>query len=372
MPVIDAITQPTLLLDEARCRANIARMANKAHKSGVRFRPHFKTHQSAEIGEWFRPRGVEAITVSSIWMADYFSRHGWSDITIAFPVNLRQVEDLRSLARRVRLGLLVDSVETVSRLAEQIHSPVDLWIELDVGQHRSGIAVTALPAIQQVAVEIGHSKQLHLRGVLAHAGHLYHAASIEQVRGEYRVTIDRLQELREAMCRQGFDGFEISWGDTPTCSLVEDLSGVDEIRPGNFVFYDVEQFSIGACREEDIAVALACPVVSKPAGLGHAVVHGGAVHLSKEFIEIAGQRLYGEIALPQGNGWGSRLPGAFVSSLSQEHGVVQLKPGDLQVLSIGDLLLVLPVHSCLTVDLMQNYLTLDGHPISTLGKPGLT
>jgi D-serine deaminase-like pyridoxal phosphate-dependent protein len=249
---------------------------------------------------------------------------------------------------------------------------VDVWIELDVGQHRSGIAVAALLAIQQIAVEISRSKQFHLRGALAHAGHLYHAVSVEQVRTEYRTTVERLQELREAMGRQGFDGFEISWGDTPTCSLVEDLSGVDEIRPGNFVFYDAEQLSIGACREEDIAVALACPVVSKPAGLGHAVVHGGAVHLSKEFIEVAGQRLFGEITLPQGNGWVKRLPGAFVRSLSQEHGVVQLKPDDLQSISIGDLLLVLPVHSCLTVDLMQNYLTLDGHPISTLGKPRLT
>ena len=58
------IVKPTMLLDERRVRANIARMAQRARDNGVRFRPHFKTHQSAQIGAWFREEGVTAITVS--------------------------------------------------------------------------------------------------------------------------------------------------------------------------------------------------------------------------------------------------------------------------------------------------------------------
>jgi D-serine deaminase-like pyridoxal phosphate-dependent protein len=83
-----AIQKPTLLLSRQRAMANIEKMAQKALHSGVRFRPHFKTHQSAQVGEWFREFGVEAITVSSVEMALYFAQHGWRDITIAFPVNL--------------------------------------------------------------------------------------------------------------------------------------------------------------------------------------------------------------------------------------------------------------------------------------------
>ena len=81
------IAKPTLLLDTQKVRRNITRMAEKVQRSGVRLRPHFKTHQSAVIDEWFRAQGITDITVSSVDMAIYFARHGWDDITIAFPVN---------------------------------------------------------------------------------------------------------------------------------------------------------------------------------------------------------------------------------------------------------------------------------------------
>jgi D-serine deaminase-like pyridoxal phosphate-dependent protein len=72
-----SITHPTLLLDEARCRANIARMAAHAKASNTRLRPHFKTHQSAKIGEWIRAEGVTSIACSSLRMAAYFADAGW-------------------------------------------------------------------------------------------------------------------------------------------------------------------------------------------------------------------------------------------------------------------------------------------------------
>ena len=63
--MLTEISKPTLLLDENKCRQNIERMAAKASHHGLSFRPHFKTHQSAGIGNWIRDQGVEKITVSS-------------------------------------------------------------------------------------------------------------------------------------------------------------------------------------------------------------------------------------------------------------------------------------------------------------------
>ena len=80
------IEKPAIILDKDRVLWNINKMVLKASKSGVRFRPHFKTHQSFQIGEWFKEHGVSSITVSSVDMAIYFSKYGWQDITIAFPV----------------------------------------------------------------------------------------------------------------------------------------------------------------------------------------------------------------------------------------------------------------------------------------------
>src|SRR5512140_22273 len=95
---ISGIKKPELLLDESKCRRNIRTMADKARSSKVIFRPHFKTHQSLEIGNWFREEGVNSITVSSVTMANHFARAGWKDITIAFPVNLREEKEIEKLS----------------------------------------------------------------------------------------------------------------------------------------------------------------------------------------------------------------------------------------------------------------------------------
>ena len=84
---------PTLLIHKEKAERNIRRMADKAKRSCVIIRPHFKTHQSVEVGELFRQQGINQITVSSVSMAQFFATHGWDDITLAFPVNLREKID---------------------------------------------------------------------------------------------------------------------------------------------------------------------------------------------------------------------------------------------------------------------------------------
>src|SRR4030042_2672023 len=98
------VISPTFLLDKQRVLKNIEKMAGKAKASGARFRPHFKTHQSAEVGNWFRDFGVTAITVSSLDMASYFAKHGWSDITVAFIVNTLEIDIINDLAGRIKLN----------------------------------------------------------------------------------------------------------------------------------------------------------------------------------------------------------------------------------------------------------------------------
>lgn len=105
--LIDSISRPALLINENQARENIRKMADKARLSSVDFRPHFKTHQSIQIGRWFRDYGTTKITVSSVEMAAYFASDGWDDITIAFPLNYRQLSEIEELAADVHLGILV-------------------------------------------------------------------------------------------------------------------------------------------------------------------------------------------------------------------------------------------------------------------------
>jgi len=107
MKLLNKITEPTLLLDKQKCLLNIRWMKQKADKNNVQFRPHFKTHQSVEIGEWFRQEGVLSISVSSLKMARYFAEAGWKNITLAFPVNIREASQINELAGKIKLNLLL-------------------------------------------------------------------------------------------------------------------------------------------------------------------------------------------------------------------------------------------------------------------------
>ena len=372
MTIFDRILKPTLLLDENAARANIRAMAGKARAAGVAFRPHFKTHQSLEIGEWFRAEGVERITVSSLDMAEYFAAGGWGDITLAFSANPRQIAGLDLLAGRVRLGLLVESPETAAVLGAGLTHPVEIWLKIDTGTGRTGLPWDQPDQVQRLAECVQSYPHLSLRGLLTHAGNTYTAPNPASAARLFEASKERLHGLRTVLLNRpelaprGLAGLQVSVGDTPGCSASSDFTHADEIRPGNFVFFDAQQYSLGSCSSKDIAVTLACPVVALHPERGEAVVYGGAIHLSKDTFEWQGERAYALVCLPEGERWGEPLPGAAVVRLSQEHGVLRLGPQDLARLRVGDLLCLIPAHSCLTAQALGRYLSLDGRWIEMM------
>ena len=365
-PVLDSISQPTLLLDSDRVLENLRSMSEKINAENVRFRPHFKTHQSAQIGEWFRQQNVHAITVSSVEMAEYFADAGWKDILIAFSVNIRQLDQIRRLAQRVHLELLIEDEVTAAALLEIAPTCVDVWIKVDTGAHRTGIDWQESEAIRALGKLIKIQPNLRFRGLLTHSGNTYHLESPAAVVQAFRAGVDRLNVLREQI-QKSLGPFEVSVGDTPGCSLCNNFSGIDELRPGNFIFYDAQQLLIGSCDETKIAAAVACPIIAVHPDRNEVVVYGGAVHLSKDWVELKnGETSFGLAALPEGNRWGHSVEGAVVRSITQEHGVVQFKQGIPNGIRPGGLLFIVPAHACLTVQELKKYLTLKGEVIHTM------
>lgn len=365
----DKIKKPTLLLDEKQTKRNIDKMAAKARDNGVSLRPHFKTHQSAEIGQWFRSRGISMITVSSVEMASYFIDHGWRDITIAFPINLRQLSEIDSLAKVADISILVESPDAIDQIGRSIKSHLGVWLKIDVGYGRTGIKWTQVDAIAEVANKVVEQSKLDLIGLLTHAGHTYHANSTDEIKRIYRQSVDRMNDVRSELDRSE-SKIKISIGDTPGCSLVQDFGSVDEIRPGNFVFFDLMQVNLGVCREKDIAVAVACPVVAKHSDRSQIVIYGGAIHLSKEFMAGPDNHpRYGLISLLNEDGWSRSMEDCWLSMLTQEHGIIEASQTLFESINVGDLLAVIPVHSCLTANLLRQYLTLDGKTIDMAPLP---
>ncbi|RIW13348.1 alanine racemase [Algoriphagus lacus] len=349
---------PTLLLDVEKCKRNINLMASKAKRHGLIFRPHFKTHQSLEIGQWFKAEGVSKITVSSLVMAEYFASE-WDDITVAFPVNILEIDRINSLANRITLNLLVENTESVTFLAKHLHFRVNLFLKIDVGYHRTGIDPGNLDLIEEILQLIESSPFLRFSGFLAHAGHTYrfrNAIGIEMI---HRLSLAMMRQLKEYFSSR-FPGLIISLGDTPSCSLAENFTDLDEIRPGNFVFYDLTQHAMGSNSVSTIAVAMECPIVSIHKDRGELIIYGGGVHFSKDRLDFENGFHFGRVVEKKPQGWGDPISGMYVTALSQEHGKVAVPSELIGQFKIGDTLLILPVHSCMTANAMKGYLTLEG------------
>lgn len=354
------------MLDTKRCERNIQSMLRRARQAQVTLRPHFKTHQSIEVGRWMQSAGIEGATVSSLRMAKYFADGGWKDITVAFPVNVLEMDTINELAQRVTLNLLVLDADVVRRLEAKLTAPVNVFIKMDTGYHRTGIPFDDFDAIDGVVNAITIATKLHFKGFLHHAGHSYDARSVAEIAAVHQ---DSLQNMQTVYARyvQRFPNLEISVGDTPTCSVMNDFGIATEIRPGNFVFYDLMMVQIGACTHNDIAVAMACPVVAKHLERREIIIYGGGVHFSKDVLTTEQGKSYGQVVVDDGElGWGNPLADVYVSKLSQEHGTISAPFDFVDNIQIGDIIKILPVHSCMTADLMRNYLTTNGNHISTM------
>ncbi len=356
---LNRIERPVFLVDKAKALRNLEKMAQKSRASGVILRPHFKTHQSADLAEWTREFGIHKITVSSVDMAEYFSRHGWNDITIAVPVNIHQIPHINSLATSIDLNVLIDSEFSAVRLGQGVTVPLGVWIEIDTGDHRTGIPAQQIDQILEVARILSRAPALCFKGILAHDGHSYEAAGADEILAIHKKSLASLQNIKQALEAAGYFHLLVSAGDTPSCTIVgRFLPPIDEIRPGNFVFYDVMQKSLGVCNDEDIAVGVACPVISKNIDRNELVIYGGSVHVSRESLPLpSGKPFYGKIArLQEDQGaWTAPIADVYLSSLSQEHGKVTGPEDFIRSVQIGETLIVLPIHSCITASLYSEY-----------------
>ena len=222
--------------------------------------------------------------------------------------------------------------------------------------------------IFSLAQRIKDSSSIKFAGLLTHSGHTYHAKSTDEIKSIYSETLSRLAKVKRELEQKGVSPCALSIGDTPGCRIVESFEGVDEIRPGNFVFYDLMQYMLGSCSEDEIAVVVACPVVSKSKERKQVVIYGGAVHFSKEKVADEYMRdIYGYVSLFNNGKWGRVEKRAPLISLSQEHGIIQVEDDKLfNEIEISDFLLVFPAHSCITGDLYEEYRTLEGETINRI------
>jgi D-serine deaminase-like pyridoxal phosphate-dependent protein len=349
---LDAIETPAVLVDGEVLVGNIGEAARRATAADVSLRPHVKSHKSARIAKMQIDAGAVGITVAKSSEALPFIEAGIADIVVAHPlVDGRKIARLLEVAARrgTRLALIADSaagVATIATEAVRQGVTVAIRIKIDVGLHRCGADPRGEDALILARMIADHS-HLTFGGILSHAGHAYAAADADGVRAiageERRIMLDVAGRIRDI----GIAVPVISIGSTPTFWLDAGFDGISEARPGNYVFMDMTQASLGIVPRSRIALSVLTTVVS--CNDTYAIIDAGSKVLSSDRGPHGSTRLNGYgLALPLDN---PDAEGMLVASVSEEHGFVAHRGQRPQ---IGERLRIIPNHACTVVNLTRS------------------
>lgn len=350
MPSVHDVETPAVLIDVDIVQRNIDRMAERARAARVRLRPHGKTHKLVEVGRLQLAAGAGGLTLAKTAEAEVFAAAGFEDIFLAYPVvGEDKGRRLLALADRVRLAVGVDSVDGARTLATVFAAAgrrLDVRLKVDVGLHRVGV----LPEqAVSVARQVADLPGLELTGVFTFAGQAYGETSAEGVVAVAQHEGATLAAVADALRGAGLPIREVSVGSTPTARHAMTVAGVTECRPGNYVFNDASQVSLGTCGLEDCAMSVLATVVSAPAP-DRAVLDAGSKTLSTDPLRPRAE----------GYGWVLGRRGRL-SRLSEEHGVVDVAEGER--LRVGEKVRVLPNHACVVSNLHDRVLAVRGERV---------
>jgi D-serine deaminase-like pyridoxal phosphate-dependent protein len=352
MTRIPDLATPSAVIDTARMRRNIDRMQQRMNALGVNFRPHVKTSKCLPVVQAQLAAGARGIAVSTLKEAEQFFAAGIADILYAVgivPFKLPQVLHLRR--RGCELKIITDSIAAAQAIVDfgtEQHETLDVWIEIDVDGHRSGIPPEgdALLAVGRVLQDGG----MRLGGVMAHAGSSYDCDTPDALRNiaeqERSGTVRAADRLREAGIRCAV----VSVGSTPTALSAEHLRGVTEVRAGVYVFFDLVMHNVGVCATSDIALSVLTTVIGHQVEKGWAILDAGWMAMSRDRGTQKQKRDfgYGQVCAEDGEPIG----GYVVGSANQEHGILCRVEGvDTDIAArfpIGTRLRILPNHACAT------------------------
>lgn len=342
---------PALLVDLDRLDANIAAMADQARRVSLELRPHFKTHKSTEIAKRQLAAGAVGITVAKLDEAEALLAAGIdAPILVAFQiVAAPKLDRAIRLAAKRPLTLAVDSADGAALLAGASASAgttIDVWIEIDSGLRRCGVLPGDAPALARRIAELDG---LRLTGMFTHAGQSYGARDAQEVETIATVETSAVVEAALATRALGIPIETVSAGSTPTARFLDSASGLTEMRPGTYVFYDELQIALGTIDRDRCALSVAATVVSRPAR-DRAVIDAGSktfgldrgAHSSSPLKEF-GRVIDADAALVR---------------LSEEHGVLDLPANS--TIAVGDRIRIVPNHVCSVSNLGRQFYGLRG------------
>jgi D-serine deaminase-like pyridoxal phosphate-dependent protein len=336
-------------------------MQSAASARGIRLRPHAKTHKSIDMARRQVVAGAVGICCAKLGEAEVFAAAGIEDVRLPYPLNPANASRVATLLDWTRLSFIVDHLDVARGWSEamtRVRREVDVLVKVDVGFHRCGIDPASKGAAEFVTA-VAHLPGLRFRGLLSHAGQGYGARSEEEAAAIARDEARTLRDLAAQVTALGVEVEEISVGATPTARFSVNEPGITEMRPGNYIYFDRTQVALGAASWDDCALTVLARVVARPAA-------------DRIILDSGSKTLTNDAARGQGNtaGYGAVCQALddttpdeslLIERLSEEHATVKI--AGASTLEPGDLVRVIPNHSCVVSNLVDSVWLVDGDAV---------
>jgi D-serine deaminase-like pyridoxal phosphate-dependent protein len=339
----EELPTPAIVIDVARVRRNIRRLADYAKSGGIGVRPHTKTHKSVELARMQVEAGACGLTVAKVGEARAMSEAA-DDLFMAYPAadQLRStaLAELAGKGATVRVGVdSLEAIEALSHAASASGAEIGILIDIDVGLHRTGVQTPA--DALRLAQRVEPLNGVRLDGIMFYPGHVKDE-SPESLRQLADVEA-KLAETIAVWRRNGLEAKIVSGGSTPAAYQSHRLPSMTEARPGTYVFYDMNSVHGGYATFDDVAATIRATVVSN-AVPGQFVLDCGSKTLTSDRCGPAPDSGHGHVL---------EYPDAKIAKLTEEHAQVDASRCDRGP-RVGERVTVIPNHICPCVNLQDS------------------
>ena len=353
--LVSDLETPAVIVDLDVMERNLSRMADYCRSKDLSLRPHTKSHKIPELAKRQLSHGACGITVAKIGEAEVMLGSGITDILVAYPIiGKGKAEKLADLATRCNITVALDSLEAAQAISYEANAKsvrISVLLELDVGFKRCGIADEYEALI--LAQKISDLTNVDFKGLMFYPGHLQAAKSERaQLRDPVNGFLRRMLGKLEAA---GLPVQTVSGGSTPTALEGHLFFGVNEIRPGMYIFNDRNMVAVGVAEVGDCALSVITTVVSKSVS-GRAIVDAGSKTLSSDRYQLGDGLTFGLIKEDRQ---------AELERLTEEHGHLNISKSSHQY-RVGERLTIVPNHVCSTVNMHDKIYGAIGERVETI------
>lgn len=332
---------PYIYVNYRKLLENIRTMADLANEANVDIRPHCKSHKTIEIARQQIRFGASGITASTLKEVEMLIKGGIESITLAYPlIGDEKINNYLKLGKNVDLRSIVLDYKHAQYLNKHFSrtNPLIAYLKVDCGLKRLGIQPEE---IEDVIEQINELENIMIIGLMTHGGQSYSGLIPKEVVAKVEAAAVLSHKLPSLLA---------SVGSTPTAKELLKIPGIDEIRPGNYVFFDNTMIRLGVCNEDECSLFVKSTILA--IYKDYLVIDAGSKSLSSD-SGVHGNNLL--------KGFGLIVDDStlLIERLSEEHGIVT--GNGINNFKVGDVLTIIPNHACSVVNLFDEMHIFDGN-----------